>query len=346
MTSPMNLAIFKVNNLGDNVVFLPVVQTLRARHPDWRFFLFTSRNAAGLYTGLVPPERLIACTRKEFHRAWARPWRLARWLVRLRHFSADASLVAPDQGSIAHLLARVAGGTVRAGGAGVVIRLRGTLTHSVPFAAPQTIAQWNWEVARALYAALGERDWPAEPPPPDLRPLIRRLPGPPRSGRIVIHAGASREYQRWPVTAYAELAERLARDWEVVWLQGPELDEVRLAPAVRVERRESLAELVSWLASASLYIGNNSGPMHLVSALGRPAVILCGPTHPCWDPCWHRERLRLLRAPGLGCLPCDHHDFGADQCNNREQPMACMAYWRVPMIEAICREWLHQWVET
>ena len=42
----MNLALFKVNNLGDNIVFLPVVQALRKRFPDWRLMVFTSPAAA------------------------------------------------------------------------------------------------------------------------------------------------------------------------------------------------------------------------------------------------------------------------------------------------------------
>jgi ADP-heptose:LPS heptosyltransferase len=44
----MNLALFKVNNLGDNIVFLPVVQALRKRFPDWRLMVFTSPAAAEL----------------------------------------------------------------------------------------------------------------------------------------------------------------------------------------------------------------------------------------------------------------------------------------------------------
>ena len=37
----MNIGIFEVNQLGDNVVFLPVVQALRAKFPDARLFLST-----------------------------------------------------------------------------------------------------------------------------------------------------------------------------------------------------------------------------------------------------------------------------------------------------------------
>jgi heptosyltransferase-2 len=333
----MNLALFKVNNLGDNIVFLPVVQALRKRFPDWRLMVFTSPAAAELYAGLVPPARLVALSRADFNRGWRKPWQMARWFGKMAAFRSDASLVAPDQGSVAHLLARLAGGGIRAGGAGLTIRLQGTLTHAVPFAANQTIAQWNWEVARALLSALGERDWPAEPPAPDLSSLVG--PPPPSAGapRIVIHAGSSREYQRWPLAAYSELAARLARDFQVVWVLRPDTAATRLAPSVRVVEMHSLRDLVTWLAASDLYVGNNSGPMHLVSSLGLPAIILTGPTHFCWDPFWHRESVRLLRAPGLACLPCDRHDFGADVCQNAANPMACMRYWSVEAVEAACR---------
>lgn len=50
----MTLVIFKVNQLGDNVVFLPVVQALSAALPGWKIVVMTSPVAARLYEVTCP----------------------------------------------------------------------------------------------------------------------------------------------------------------------------------------------------------------------------------------------------------------------------------------------------
>jgi ADP-heptose:LPS heptosyltransferase len=50
-------------------------------------------------------------------------------------------------------------------------------------------------------------------------------------------------------------------------------------------RIENLYELACWLASARLYIGNDSGITHLAAAVGTPVLALFGPTDPdVWAP--------------------------------------------------------------
>jgi ADP-heptose:LPS heptosyltransferase len=65
----------------------------------------------------------------------------------------------------------------------------------------------------------------------------------------------------------------------VRWCAGPE--EV-LEDAVRID---DLYELAGWLATARVYIGNDSGITHLAAAVGTPVVALFGPTDPrIWAP--------------------------------------------------------------
>ena len=127
----MNLAIFKVNQLGDNVVFLPVVQALRARFPEWRLFLLTSPVAVELFTGDLAPDRILVTPTPVFNGAWKRPLELLRLALRLRRERCDASLIANDQGNVAHLLALAAGGKVRVGMRPHFIKMRGGLTEIV-----------------------------------------------------------------------------------------------------------------------------------------------------------------------------------------------------------------------
>jgi heptosyltransferase III len=65
----------------------------------------------------------------------------------------------------------------------------------------------------------------------------------------------------------------------VRWCAGPE---ETLDDAVRFE---NLYELGCWLASARLYVGNDSGITHLAAAVGTPVVAIFGPSDPAiWAP--------------------------------------------------------------
>ncbi len=102
----------------------------------------------------------------------------------------------------------------------------------------------------------------------------------PRADRqefIAIHPFSGSPRKNWPLDRYRELAERL--EWPVQWCAGPEEP---LEGAVRIA---DLYDLACWLATARLYIGNDSGITHLAAAVGVPVIAIFGPTDPAvWAP--------------------------------------------------------------
>ena len=337
----MKLAIFKVNQLGDNVIFLPVIQALRRQYPQWELFLITSPVAAELFAADIPAARLLAIPTREFNGAWKHPRILLKLAARLRRERVDASLLGNDQGNVAHLLALLAGGRTRVGIRPPFIKLPGGLTDIVPLPLEMKVAQANWEIARALVERCGGKVWAETPPPPDLSHLTGDAA--PVAGRVVIHAGASLAYKRWFPDRFHTLANRLAEACEVLWIEQPDTAGAELSTAVQRVAPDSLGAFVRTLRTASLFVGNNSGPMHLASALGCPSVIISGPSHPVWDPMWFPERFLVLRDSTLACLPCDGLVRPAGVCQNVAAPLACMARWSVEDVEARCHEWLAQW---
>lgn len=100
----------------------------------------------------------------------------------------------------------------------------------------------------------------------------------------VIHPGAGGAEKCWPLENFLRLAERLER---AVFVLGPvELDRWRPQDIKNVRERfptrvcPSLETLAGVLAEASGFVGNDSGCAHLAAALGRPTVVLFGPTRP------------------------------------------------------------------
>ena len=333
----MNIGLFEVNQLGDNVVFLPVVQALRMKFPTWRIFLATTPTAAQLYDADVPPERRLVIPLTDFRGAWRHPLRLSRLVMRVFSERLAASILADDQGNVAHLLALFAGGRVRAGMRREYVKVPRSLTHAVPPLAGKSPAIQNWEIARAAIRALGGGDLPATPPAPDLGHLL--LGAVRRPKRIIVHPGASMAFKRWPADRFRELAVRLAGDFEVIWIEQPELGEIRLPDTVTRVAPASLGDFGLLLGTASLLVGNNSGPMNLAAAIGTPAVILTGPSHPIWDPIWNAEKMLILRDSSVSCIPCEQERRPSTRCSNLGNPMACMNAWSVETVHARTLEW-------
>lgn len=321
----MRLLIFKVNQLGDNVVFLPVVQQVARRFPDWQVTVCTSPVAAPLYQATCPGVRVLEFETKPFNGTWRRPLELLRLVRRFRALPQDYCLLGNDQGNVAHLLARACahGRTV---GPLIPERHLGRLLHQrVPLDFTQPDVAQNWRIARALVPEL-----PETPPPPDLSAFGRE-----EHGGVLIHAGASREYKKWPLESYVALAARLVASTPVVWMDQGQPGEEELPATVRRVKPGSLDGLIRQIAGARLFIGNNSGPMNLASALGVPGIIFNGPSTAAWDPFWHRERFDLLRDPALPCQPCDLPMRPVNACQNTAEPMACMRRWSVERVHEL-----------
>lgn len=107
--------------------------------------------------------------------------------------------------------------------------------------------------------------FPALPPSPDGIPRIA-LPPAPVQNFIVIHPFASSPRKRWPLENFRSVAAAL--DIPVKWTAGPEES---LDDAVRFD---DLYDLARWIASARLYLGNDSGISHLAAAVGTPSVAI------------------------------------------------------------------------
>jgi heptosyltransferase-3 len=98
-------------------------------------------------------------------------------------------------------------------------------------------------------------------------------------GFAVIHPFSGSAKKCWPLERYRELARCLEAHMPVRWCAGPE---ETLADAVRID---DLYELAGWLATAHVYIGNDSGITHLAAAVGTPVVAVFGPTDSrIWSP--------------------------------------------------------------
>ena len=132
---------------------------------------------------------------------------------------------------------------------------------------------------------------------------------------IAIHPGTSAKafFKRWMPDRYARLADRMIRefnatvlftwgDGELEWVEGIRkgMKEVSLLGP----KTESLTQLGEVYRRCDLYVGGDTGPMHIASLMGTPAVVIYGPTDSTENEPF-RNHIKVRKE--VGCNPCHRY---------------------------------------
>ena len=115
--------------------------------------------------------------------------------------------------------------------------------------------------------------------------------------------------KRWPIEHFARVAQACAGDGKAVWLFGSESEQSlcedvasRVPGTVNLAGRADLATAIDLLSAVDCVVANDSGLMHVATALNRPVIALFGSTSPDFTPPLG-ERAVILREP-QPCSPC------------------------------------------
>ena len=140
---------------------------------------------------------------------------------------------------------------------------------------------------------------------------------------VVMNPSARWASKRWSAAGFAELADGLVRGrGAVVVFTGSEADRA-VVEQVRGMMRErsvdlsgktSIGQLVALLRRAKLWVGNDSGPMHLAAAVGTRVLAFFGPTNPVrTGPYGEAGRCVVLRTKEE-CAPCYRRECRRRHC--------------------------------
>ena len=130
--------------------------------------------------------------------------------------------------------------------------------------------------------------------------------------------------RRWPPERFAAVGDRLTREHglRVTVLAGPAPGESELArrvmdlmsePSLVLEPAVDALALAALLRRCRLFVGNDSGVMHLAAAVKVPVVAIFGPSNAAaWGPYPPAELRNAVVREALACSPCFHrgHSFG------------------------------------
>ena len=124
--------------------------------------------------------------------------------------------------------------------------------------------------------------------------------------------------KRWPAASYASLADDLIEKGKQVLLIGSK-DEADVSREVTTRMRNkpvvltgntTLNQLLSLLSVVDLVVTNDTGPAHVATALGRPTVVIFGPTNPLTTRPFSADA-EIIRHPP-DCAPCMLRDCPID----------------------------------
>lgn len=125
----------------------------------------------------------------------------------------------------------------------------------------------------------------------------------------VIHPGSSATHNHWPVERYAALACALTRRGMQVLVIGSAVDRpkgeaiARINPKVQdLTGQTTLSQTAALIASAVVFVGNDSSQFHVAVAVNTPAVGLIGGGSSRFH-LYSRENVRVLKKD-VDCAPC------------------------------------------
>ena len=161
-----------------------------------------------------------------------------------------------------------------------------------------------------------------------------------RAGRFIhLHPTSRWQFKCWPAGQVAALCAELVRQGEqVVITAAPAEAERRFTRLVLQEAgagpldltgQLTLKELAALSASAALFVGVDSAPMHIAAAVGTPVVALFGPSGEAeWGP-WGVPS-RVVSSQRHACRPC-----GIDGCGGSKVSDCLVSLAVQPVLEAI-----------
>lgn len=330
----------RLGAVGDVVRTLPAVSSLRAGYPGAHIAWLVEPRAASAVERQPWIDEVVVFDRPGLVAALRRgalpaAFRILSGLARgLRQRRFELVV---DFHSILRsaLLVRLSGAPMRVGYARPFGRELSWLqaTHTAELSPPRMS---RFERNAALVRYLGV-DAPPSPTPFRVeRAALARAeamlgPGP---RPAALHPGSSERtaHKRWSAESFGRFARALAdaRGIRSVVTWGPARDERRIAEAVveasagaarLAPETPGLDDLAALLSCACLYVGGDTGPMHVASLVGTPVLQLLGPTDPVENAPWDLTPSRTVRGgPDLEVAPASVLAAALDLLDDAEGP--------------------------
>jgi heptosyltransferase I len=313
LLTPRKLLIVRLGSMGDIIHALPAVTALRQAFPEATLGWIVEECWAELLCTLPEPRSGPRSPRRPLvdrvHTVNTKVWRrsllssqtweqIAAGLSELRAQRYD---VAVDfQGAVrSAMLARWSGAPVIYGAAQPRENVASMFYTRQVIVRGSHVVEQNFSLAEAVARRPLEMpriEFPHDPT------VEKKHEGRLQQDFVLLNPGAGWGAKQWPAERYGQVARRLAKDGVKSLINfGPGEEALMRAVESASEGAAegiacSLTELVALTRRACLFIGGDTGPMHLAAALGIPVVAIFGPTNPARNGPFGTRSI-VLRSP-------------------------------------------------
>jgi lipopolysaccharide heptosyltransferase II len=340
----LRILLVRLRQIGDVVFTTPAIHALRRRFPDAQLSYIVEPAAAPVVLNNPNLSDIIVAPRVRGLSGMLADVGLGR---RLRAARYDIAIDFHG-GPRASLLTWLSGAPVRIG---YEIAGRGWM-YTRRIARPRELRRRHsvenqWDLLASLDIAPPTRAIDPVEMPADgttiaaVEARLRQGGVRPNDQIVVVHVSAGNPFRRWPIEHFVTLIANLAGDdpkRRFVVTSGPSEGDAasRVIAGARSALGEdaaervvscgefSLAELRALFERAALYIGGDSGPLHIAATATVPIVGLYGPTLPERSAPWRSDRYPTASVDvgELPCRPCDQRVCapGDFRCLTRIQP--------------------------
>jgi predicted lipopolysaccharide heptosyltransferase III len=310
MSETPRILVIKLRYLGDVLLSTPVVASLRAAFPGAFLSMLVNPGTEAMITDNPHLDEVLVLQRS------ASPLRQLHFGLALRRHRFDLVIDLTDADRAA-ILSRITGAPIRVG-FNREGRWRGRLyTHVVP------VQRQPIPMIRQHLMALDTLGMPIV----QSRPLLWVRPDDetaaeaalgeieigPGERFVAVHPGARWWFKSWPSERFAGLIDYVQGKLGVkVALLGGDQDR-GIAEAIlgqlgtdgrSLVGRLGLLGLAALLRRATLFVGNDNGPMHIAAAMGTPVIGLFGPSDPrVWGPVGEGHAVIYKGVDCQGCFP-------------------------------------------
>ena len=334
LNTPNSILIIKPCCLGDVLMATPVIAALRQAFPRARIDFAVGGWARAMVENNPHLDGLVDCGpsaspwsfgpgtkgsgRGPVGSGSRYSWREYFGLVRRIRAGGYEACFVLDRSPLISLLPYLGGVPRRVG---LDSQGRGfSLTVGVPVAGLKHEAELYLDTVRAVGIEVSEPGLEFYPTEEDRRHVAEMLRAEPKIPLVVIHpAGGSNpgmilSAKRWPPQRFAALADRLIeeRRARVLLVGGP--DDGPIAAAIKdgmgqepcdLTEQLTFGQLGALLEWCDLFIGHDTGAMHLAVAAGAPVAAIFGPSDPRMYGPYGESSVALWH--DVGCNPCLLH---------------------------------------
>ena len=316
--SPQKILIVRTDRIGDVLLSTPVIKALRESYPDAHIAMMIGPYTKDIVDGNPYLDEVIIYDKDVRHKSWKASRLFARNLKAKRF---DLAIILHPTNRV-HLVTFFAGIPRRVGydyKLGFLLTER--IKHTKQFGRKHEL-EYNLDVVRALGIVPKDKHvyMPIKPESEKWVDETLAHYGVTSADKLLaVHPGASCISKIWPVERFAEAADRLREKYgfKVLIVGGPKdretthaLAEAMYEPGFDLGGRTSISELASLLKRCRLFISNDSGPVHIASAVGTPVISIFGRSQAGlsprrWGPLGLKDKFLHKE---VGCMVCHAHN--------------------------------------